>query len=170
MTEIIKSDTLLTIRDPIPPLKRFVLLLISFFPLLAPYQLLIQPRWNDYFNLVFLFVLVISLGALMVSGFFMWAAIAGINAQMRFNKNEQTFTFLADAPVIPIRTYKYPLQSILGLSIETHDWSEGAPSYALSVEMENKQTYSIGTSWQLEDVERLIKQVEEFLGSTIQRE
>ena len=146
------------------PLKRFIFLLISLIPLLAPYQLLILPRWNDYFNLVFLFVLVISLGALMVSGFFMWAAIAGINAQMRFNKNKHTFTFLASAPVMPLRTFEYPIPSILNLAIETHDWTDGPPGYSFCVEMGDGRAYSIGTAWSLEEVEDIKKQVEKFLG------
>ena len=46
----------LEIHDRMPPLKRIILFLLSLIPLLAPYELLIVPQWNDYLNPFFLFL------------------------------------------------------------------------------------------------------------------
>ncbi len=164
MAAIIESRGMLEIQDPMSRGKRVIFLLIGFFPLLAPYQLIIRPNWESYFNPVFLFVAIISLGALAVSGFFAWAAIAGIDSRMIFDREQGLFIFQASAPVVPLKVDEYPLGSITRLSIETHEWSEGSPSYTFKVEMDDGHRFTIGTSWSRLPVEELKGKVESYLG------
>jgi hypothetical protein len=60
--------------------------------------------------------------------------------------------------------FKYPLDDIKELSVETHDWSEGSPSYSFCVLTTDGRDYSIGNSWSLAEVEALKKEVELYLG------
>lgn len=139
-------------------------MLLSLIPLLAPYELIIVPDWDNYLNPYFLFVLIISIGSLAVSGFLVWAAIAGINSMMHFDKPRQMFIYQADAPVMPIRKVEVPIATIRAFEIETHDWSEGSPSYSFKVVMKDGHEYSCGSSWSKTEIEEIKEQVERFLG------
>ncbi len=167
MPRIVETNESLEIQDRMLPLKRVILFLLSLIPLLAPYRLLIVPDWHDYLNPHFLFVAFVSFGALMVSGLFIWAAIAGLNSLMRFNKQHNTFTYIADAPVVPIRKYEYPIGSIRTVDIATHDWSDGPPSYSLKIEMEDGHQFTSGSSWSRTVIEEVKERVAFFLNQRI---
>jgi hypothetical protein len=108
----------------------------------------------------------ISFGALVVSGFLIWAAIAGINSLMRFDKLHKTFTSITDAPVVPIRKDEYPFGSIKAIGIEKHDWSDSAPSYSLRVEIADGRKFTSGSSWSRTEIEEMKERVESFLGQS----
>ena len=163
MPEIIETDSSLEIQDRMSILMRVILLLLALFPLLAPYQLLILPEWHDYLNPVFFFFVLISIGALAVSGLFVWAAVAGMNKHMRFDKRHSTFTHMYDAPIVPIRKHEYPIRSIWSVDIETHDWSDGSPSYSLKIEMQDGREFTSGSSWSRKEIEGAKERVTVFL-------
>lgn len=48
--------------------------MLGLVPLIAPYELLLEPRWHNYFNVPFLFAAAVSAGAGAVSAFFVWGA------------------------------------------------------------------------------------------------
>lgn len=142
---------------------RIVLFLIALFPLLAPYQLLWKPRWTGYLNLFFLFAAVVSLGATCVSAFFAWAAVAGISSRMKFERGRGLLTNTAWAPVMGTRITGCRLDAITAVEIETHAWSDGAPSYSLKVVAANQETFRTGSSRSRDEVELLRNRVEAFL-------
>ena len=146
MIKVIESSDMLEVEDQMPAMKRVLFLVLSLFPLLAPYQLVIVPDWKDYFSLAFLFVGIISAGALTVSAFLLWAAIAGLNSWMRFNKRDALFTYAAEAPVVRLHKQVCPLRSIQDLAIEVHDWTEGSPSYSFKVVMSDGEAFKVGAS------------------------
>lgn len=166
MPRIVEIDGRLEIHDHMPPLKRLFLVLLSLIPLLAPYELLILPEWQTYLHPYFLFVALISFGALLVSGFLIWAAIAGLNSLMCFDKVRNTFTSITNAPVVPIRKDEHPIGSIRAIGIETHEWSEGSPSYSLRVEMADGRKFTSGSSWSRPEIEEMKERVESFLGQS----
>ena len=110
--EVVEEGNSIRLLSHTKPGCRIVLLLLALFPLLAPYQLIFQPDWEDFFNVFFLFAAVISLGALAVSAFFVWAAIAGLNTVLRFDKEAGTFTYSIDAPILQLRTEEFGLEAI----------------------------------------------------------
>jgi hypothetical protein len=161
---VVESGDTLEIESPMPVGKRLVFLLLALVPLYAPYDLLFRVRWTDFLNVPFLFAALISLGAVALSGFLVWAAVAGIQSQMRFDRDWGRFTHTAWAPVMGTRTATCPLDAIAALEVEKHDWSEGRPTYSLKVVTMNQRTFQTGSSWSREEVEALRQRVSAFLG------
>ena len=164
---VVESGENLEIESPMPVGMRILLLLIALFPLLAPYELLLKPRWTGIVNVVFLFMALVSLGALCVSALFVWAAVAGIRSRMTFDRARELFTYTAWAPAMGTRTSRRRLDAIAALEIETHDWSDGAPSYSLKVVMGDQQTFRSGSSWSRDEVEEIRQRVAAFVGRPV---
>jgi hypothetical protein len=143
--------------------KRILFLVLALFPLLAPYELLLRPRWNDIVNVFFLFAALVSLGALSVSALLVWGAVAGIKSRMRFDRGRGLFSYTAWAPVMGTRTSRCPLDAIAALETETHEWSDGSPTYSLKVVMADQQTFRSGSSWSREEVDAIRQRVTSFL-------
>ncbi|MFQ6538221.1 MULTISPECIES: hypothetical protein [Aphanothece] len=137
---------------------------LAFFPLLAPYELVIRPNWSSYFNVFFLFAAVISLGAVAVSALLFWAAMASLNSMLRFDKDDGVFTYSAGAPIVPRRTLQFRLREIARLWVEKHDWTDGAPSYALMIQMSDGHKLRSGSSWSRREVEDIVRRLSTFLG------
>lgn len=161
---VVESGDTLEIASPMPVGKRLFFLLLALVPLYAPYDLLFRVRWNDFRNIFFLFAALISLGAVALSAFLVWAAAAGIQSRMRFDRGWKRFTHTAWAPVMGTRTATSPLDAISALEVEKHDWSEGSPTYSLKVVTRNQRTFRTGSSWSREEVEALRQRVTSFLG------
>ncbi len=161
--QISKTADELEVRAPMRIGKRILFLALSLFPWLAPYELLLRPRWESYWNIFFLFAAVISIGAMAVSAFFVWAAIAGLDSQMTFCRSQGLFTHSARAPILPRRTRAYPIESIAAVEIETHEWSDGGPSYSFEVVLRDGRKLHLGSSWSRAEAEAVRDQVAAFL-------
>jgi hypothetical protein len=160
---VVESGDALEIESPMPVGKRVLFFLLGLFPLIAPYELLVKPRWTGYANFFFLFPALISLGAMCVSAFFVWAAVAGIKSRMKFDRARGLFTYTASAPAMGTRTSSCPIAAIAAVEIQTHEWSDGAPSYSLNVVTRDQQTFRTSSSWSREEVEALRQRVGAFL-------
>jgi hypothetical protein len=167
MSTIIETDQTLALRYPMRPLTRVLLLLLSLFPLLAPYQLIFLPDWQSYWNVNFLFVALISLGAMTVSAFLIWAAIAGLSKELRFDKNSNTFSYIQQAPVVRPQRTDYPLASIKSVELEKTEWTDGGPSYHVSIEMLDGHKFTSGSSWTRTETEQERDRVMVFLERTL---
>lgn len=161
---VVESGETLEIESPMRVGMRIVLFLIALFPLLAPYELLWKPRWTGFLNVFFLFAALVSLGALCVSALFVWAAVAGISSRMTFERGRGRLTSTAWAPVMGTRVTRCRLDAITAVEIETHEWSDGAPSYSLKVVASDGQAFRTGSSWSRDEVAALRRQVDGFLG------
>ena len=165
MLRIGTNDESIEIMDRKPPLARGLLILISFVPLLAPYELLVRPNWEIYLNPFFFFAAIISMGAIAVSVLLLWSAVAGLNSHLRLDRPEGTLMYSVDAPLIPLRADTYPLSSILSFGIGRRDWSDGWPSYSLQLTMEDGKVFRIGSSWTREGTESLRECVQRILNN-----
>jgi hypothetical protein len=152
------------IRMPMPRGNRILFLLLALFPMLAPYELIYRIEWNDYWNPFFLFAAGISGGALAVSAFLVWAAIAGLNTEMVFDKRLGIFFFAVQAPILRRRVQKFPLAWVRELDVETHEWTDGAPSYSLKAELLDGNAVSLSACWSRAEVEAVRDQAAAFLG------
>jgi hypothetical protein len=161
---ISRSADELDIRAPMPTGRRFFFLFIALIPCLAPYELLIRPGWENIANLFFLFAAVISAGAMAVSAFCVWAAIAGLDSRMTFSRARGLFTHSARAPVLPMRTREYAIDSIAALEVEKHDWSDGSPSYSFGVVLRDGRKLHLGSSWSKPEAEAVRDEAAAFLG------
>jgi hypothetical protein len=161
--EIRETAETLDLHVPMPPGRRILFLLMALFPCLAPYELILRIRWEDYLNPFFLFAAVISAGAMAVSAFFVWAAVAGLDSQMTFFRSRGLFTHSAGAPILPKRTREYPVDMIAALEVETHEWSDGAPSYSFEVMLRDGRKLHLGSSWSRTEAEGIRDRVAAFL-------
>jgi hypothetical protein len=160
---IIQTPDRLKIYAPLPAGNRFLFLLLSFFPLLAPYELLFRIRWTGYWNFFFLFAAAISAGAVLVSAFLVWAAVAGLNTEMIFDKRLGVFSYAAQAAILRRRVEKYPLVSVRELMVETHEWSDGAPNYSLKAVLADGKTFCLSACWSRAEVEAARDQAAVFI-------
>jgi hypothetical protein len=160
---IVQTPERLSVRAPLPAGNRLLFLLLSCFPLLAPYELLFRIRWTDYWNFFFLFAAAISAGAVFVSAFLVWAAAAGMNTEMVFDRRMGIFYYAVQAPILRRRVQEYPLASVRELAVETHEWSDGAPSYSLKAVLMDGKALSLGACWSRVEVEDARDQVAAYL-------
>lgn len=163
MLSVIATEDAFEIRSIMPWGQRVLLALCSLVPLLAPLELLLRPRWTGYGNLLFLVSAVIALGALALSAFLLFAAVAGLNARLRFDRVAAAFTYTVRAPIVKPRTLRGRIGDIAELRVEKHDWSEGAPSWSIVAVTREGRELKAGSSWSLEDVEGIIRNASLFL-------
>ena len=134
MLRVVESGDELNITSPMTPGLRAFFFVIGLLPLAAPYELLIKPGWQTIFHPFFALAAVISCGAVAVSGFFVWASVAGIESSARFDRRRRTLTTVERAPVMPTRTRTRSLDELRAIEIEKTDWSESGPTYSLRVD------------------------------------
>jgi hypothetical protein len=164
MLKMSEREEVIEIRSYLPTSLRILFFLLAFFPLLAPYELLIQPNWYSIWNVFFLFAAVISAGALAVSALLFWAAVAGLNSKLVFDKTTGIMTYSVSAPIVRWRSQQHPIQEIAVLRVEKHDWSDGAPSYSFQTQLADGSVIRSGSSWSKEEIEDIVQRVSAFLG------
>jgi hypothetical protein len=106
----------------------------------------------------------VSIGALALSAFPVWAGIAGLGTRMRFDKSRCTFSFEQEAPVRKMHTEEFLLDSIADLKLETRDGSDGAPSYSLQLVLRDGRILHLGSSRSKTEVAALRDRAAAFLG------
>lgn len=153
----------LEIVETLPTGQRIVFALLALFPLLAPYELIVVTRWHNYLNVYFLFVAIICAGALFVSGFFLWAAIAGLNFRLQVNSARRMMRHTVTAPILRRQTKEYPFAAVKTVTIDKHEWSDGEPSYSLEIEMHGAERIRCGSSWLMREVEDAKARLETYL-------
>jgi hypothetical protein len=163
MIQVSEGKEVLEINSPMRPATRVVFALIALVPLLAPYELMLRVQWTDYGHPFFLLAATISAGALAVSGLLVFAAAAGLSSRMTLDAARSTFTYSHGAPMVPHRTQVRPLSSLEGVQVRTHEWSDGAPSYSITVALSDGTTFDSGSSWSLEGIERDKARIDAFL-------
>lgn len=168
MLTVIEGEDFIEIQSKLPTGQRVLFLVFSLIPWIAPYQLIIKPGWMDYFNVFFLIALVISLGAIVVSAFFIWAAIAGLNSLLRFDKRQGILSCSEGAPILKWRTTQCTMDAISSLRIEKHDWSDGSPSYTIQIVIHDGREFKSGSSWSLTEMQDILRRVSLFIGLPVQ--
>ena len=134
MLKVLETADTLEVTSPMPVGRRLVFGVIALIPLLAPYELLLKPGWETILHPAFGLAALISLGAMLVSAFLMFAAIAGLESRVGFDLRRRTLTTAFWAPVVPLTQRTYSINDLLAVRLETTEWSEGPPSYSLKIE------------------------------------
>ena len=93
MPKLVEHANHIEIRSPMHRGLRLAFALLALFPLLAPYELLVRINWQDFLHPFFFLALFICAGAVALSGFLMFAAIAGLSSRMVFDARRKTFTY-----------------------------------------------------------------------------
>ena len=163
MTDVAEGHDVLEINSPMPVGQRVLFGLLALFPLLAPYELILRINWQSYFNLPFLFVAVISAGAIALSALLIWAAIAGLSSSIRIDRAVGEISYSASAPILPLRTSRFPIISIERMQIAVTEWSDSAPSFALEFLLAGGRSIRTGSSWSRPEMEAVLERVATFL-------
>ena len=163
---IARTPDELTVSAPMPPGRRFFFFLAGLLPLLAPYELLLRPRWENIWNGFFLLAFGISAGAVAVSAFCMFAAVAGLSTKMEFDKRRKVLVFTAEGLLVPSRKEEVPFSALAAVDVETHEWTDGSPSYSLRVSPRDGRTIGLGSVWSKAEAEAARDEVAAFLGNS----
>jgi hypothetical protein len=162
--ELIESANRLEITSPMRAGVRVILAILAIFPLLAPYDLLIRVEWQQYMHPAFLVVAAISAGAIALSAFLLYAAVAGLSSEMVFDKLSGTFTYSTKASVMRRVGQVHPLREVCSVEVGVRDWSDGAPTYHLRVSVASGAVFESGSAWSRDDIESIRTRVRLFLG------
>lgn len=127
-----QSDKLTYVRS-LPKGQRVLIALFGFVPLIAPYQLIIKVHWEEYFNLPFLFVLAICLGAIAVSLSLFFGAIMAIDSSTSFDLAKRTVTYRWSTAVFRQQQELWRFDDIKDIAVEEKEWSDGPPYYLLVI-------------------------------------
>lgn len=153
MLELSETDGVLELASPMPVGTRVLFALFGLVPLLAPYELLFRVQWTDWRHPFFFFAAAISLGAMCVSAFFVFAAVAGLEQRARFDIRRSLLTYSARAPLTGLKTTALPIGSIDRVDVVTHGWSDGPDSYSILMVTSDGRQLSTGSSESRELVE-----------------
>lgn len=164
--EVVETTDMLEIRSPMPIGRRVFFGLIALVPLLAPYELLIRPGWYDMANAFFWFAAFVSLGAVSVSAFMAFAAVAGLETTMTFDARLATFTSSQRAPVVPLTVRRAPFSAIVDVAVERHVWSEGPDTFSLAVRVTGAPVVRTSSIESQVDVDALAERVRQLLGGS----
>lgn len=144
---------------------RVILAGLGLLPLLAPYELLIKTDWEHFMNPFFFLAALISAGAATLSAFLFFAAVAGLNSKMVFDRRASTFSYSREAPVVRHNRQVQPLSEIRSLEIGVRDWSDSAPTFHLIVTLEDGTMFETGSSWSRDEMESIRSRVDQFLAA-----
>jgi hypothetical protein len=145
---------------------RALLAALALFPLLAPYELIVEVEWESYLHWFFLLAAFISAGAIALSAFLLFAAVAGLSSRMVFDAGAGTFVYSSHAPVVRPAPRAYPLGAVASIEVCERAWSDGAPTYHLGVATDDGMVFESGSSWSRGDIESISVRVEQFLSDT----
>jgi hypothetical protein len=164
MPTVTEREKNLEIREHMAWGRRAFFLLLGLFPLIAPYELLLQPDWTSFANFFFLISLAISLGAIFLSGFLFFIAFAGLSTLLSFDATARTFTYIHYAPIVPIRRELIAFDTIKNVKVEKHDWTDGAPTYSLRVHLDDERTYKSASFSTQNEARSTLEKIEDLLG------
>lgn len=164
--ELVEREDRLEVRSPMRVGMRILLAALALFPLLAPYELLIKPEWEYYFHPFFLLAASISVGAIALSLFLLFAAIAGLSSNMVFVRSPATFTYSEKTPLTRWARHSHALSEIRSVEVGVREWSDGAPTYHLQVSMADDTSVDSGSSWSRDEIESIRDRVIEFIAAT----
>lgn len=155
----------LEIRSPLPVGLRLLLGLAALVPLLAPYELLIRVTWPSLRSPFFVFAALVSAGALLVSGLFFLAALAGRSSRMVFDLVDDVFLYESRAPLGRIRQVRLPLAALGVVDVRVRDWSDSTTGYHLRLHGSGGRSFESGAFATAEAAAAARQRVEAVLGT-----
>ena len=163
--ELVEHPNRLEIRSPMRVGMRILLAALGFFPLIAPYELLIKIEWQYYLHPFFFLAAFIAAGATAVSLFFFFSAVAGLSSEIIFDRSAQTVSHSSAAPIVRRTTQIRPLSAVHGVEVGVREWSDSAPSYYLRVIMSEGAVFESGSASSRAQIESIKVRVDHFLAA-----
>ena len=163
--ELVEHADRIEIRSRMRAGMRVLLAALGLFPLLAPYELLIKIDWEHFMNPFFFLAAFISAGATALSAFLFFSAVAGLSSKIVFDRHTATFSYFREAPVVRRTKQVRPLAAVRKTEVGVRDWSDGAPTYHLSVIVKDGTVFESGSSWSRDEIEWIRGRVDQFLAA-----
>lgn len=163
--ELLEHMDCLEIRSRMRVGMRILLAALGIFPLLAPYELLVKIDWEHFMSPFFFLAAFISAGAMALSAFLFFAAVAGLSSKIVFDRRTATFSYSCEAPVVRRTRQVHPLSDLRGIEVGVRDWSDGAPTYHLGITVKDGTVFESGSSWSRDEIERMRGRVDQFLAA-----
>jgi hypothetical protein len=153
----------ITFFEKVPNGARIFITLVGLIPIfLAPYELLIRPRWNG-FGIVLAFSILISIGAILIGGLFVAIGLLGLNQTLAFDSASRSIYYSYESALIPLRRKTYKFSDITKISVSVHDWSDSPTTYSLQVLLTNGQKIGIGNFENRNEAEQSLAKVESLI-------
>ena len=145
MDKIQQSENHIEFSRDLRVTARTFVLIGGLFPLLVPYELLIKPSWPEGFNLLWLFAVIISAGAIGASIFFLLAALFGMSQSIRFDIVSQSIFYSYKTALMKhCHERSYPFNKVERLQVVTHEWEDGPPSYDIGLKINGVREIEFG--------------------------
>jgi hypothetical protein len=138
------------------PIIRIILALFGFFPLLAPYELLVKPDWPAGVSIAMLFMLAISLGAVGISLFLFAAAVLGRSQHFEFDAARRVVIYRFKTAVNPAGKEVYDFAQIESLVLKVHEWDSGPNSYDICLNIRGRREMTFGNFASQAEAERYL--------------
>jgi hypothetical protein len=162
---LVEHGDCLEIRSRMLVGMRVLLAALSLFPLAAPYELLIKIEWKSFLNPYFFVAAGISAGAMALSVFLVFAAVAGMSSKIVFDRRTATLSYSTEAPVVRRTSQVLPLSDVVRTEIGVRDEDEGAPTYRVRITVKDGTVFESGPSWSRDEVDRIRRRVDQFLAT-----
>lgn len=163
MSKITQTDRKIVFTEQLSAAIRIFLALIGLAALLlAPYELLIRPQWHG-FSPLFAFVLLISIGAILIGGLFIAAGLLGLNQIMTVDYTHQTLAHVYQSALTPLRRKVYRFDQVTSVELAVHDWSDGPATYGIKFKLRDGQKIEIGSLTTKEDAAQVLSKLENWL-------
>ena len=162
MPHITESDGQIELTERMSPGLRVFVLLVGLVPLIAPYELLIQPRWQA-FSLLFALGRLVSAGAVAVGLAFVLIALLGLNQRLQFNARQKLIIYSHKTAVTPRRTKRYSFDDVEQIEINTHDWSDSPTTHGLQVTFKDGRRVEIGSFSHKNEAEQCLSRIENLM-------
>jgi hypothetical protein len=161
--DTIKQDVdKLEFISSLSPIVRIVFLLFGFIPLLAPYELLIKPSWNGKFSIGMIFFLIISIGAISISIYFISAALFGRSQRFQFDGANRVVRYRFKSIINPLREERYDFSQIEVLKIKVNEWDSRSDSYDISMKIRGKPEMKFGDFQSRQEAEYYLTALEKI--------
>ncbi|HEX9926239.1 MAG TPA: hypothetical protein VGD99_26515 [Anaerolineae bacterium] len=127
------------------------------------YELLIKPAWNSRINIVMLFFLVISIGAIIVSLFFIIAAIFGRSQHIQFDASNRVIRYRFKTAIHPFREVRYNFSQIEALELKVSEWDSRPDTYNIRLKIQDQRDLIFGDFPSRPEAEHYLAVLEEMI-------
>ena len=135
---------------------RALIMMIGLSPLLAPYELLIKPSWSGKSNWLMPLFLLISIGAIGLSIFFICSALFGINQSIQINSANRIITYRYKPGILSFRKRQYLFSEIEMVQLKVHKWTDGPPTYNIGLKAIGQREIEFGGFASQEEAEKYL--------------
>ena len=138
-------------------------MIMGLFPLLAAYELLIKPSWSGKINWLIPFFLLISIGAIVLSIFFICSALFGINQFIQIDSTNRIITRGYKAGLLRFRQNQYIFSEVEIVQLKVHKWTDGPPRHNIGLKAIGHREIEFGRFATKEEAEKYLSILEDMI-------